>query len=171
MLSAAPFLGLLYLITMIISSSKPVLASACTGNTASTRSQWCDYDLTTDYYTVVPETGVTREYYFEIVNSTAAPDGIERLVQSINGSIPGPTIEADWGDTVVVHVTNSVTANGTSLHFHGIRQNYTNQNDGVSAITQCPTAPGDSITYTWRATQYGSSWYHSHFSLQVSSRS
>lgn len=57
--------------------------------------------------------------------------------------------------------------NGTSIHFHGIRQNYTNQNDGVASITQCPTAPGGSITYTWRATQYGSSWYHSHFSVQA----
>jgi FtsP/CotA-like multicopper oxidase with cupredoxin domain len=57
--------------------------------------------------------------------------------------------------------------NGTSLHFHGIRQNYTNQMDGVASITQCPVAPGDSMTYTWRATQYGSSWYHSHFYVQA----
>jgi FtsP/CotA-like multicopper oxidase with cupredoxin domain len=67
----------------------------------------------------------------------------------------------------VVHVTNSMQNNGTSIHFHGIRQNYTNPMDGVAAITQCPTAPGDSITYTWRATQYGSSWYHSHFYVQA----
>jgi FtsP/CotA-like multicopper oxidase with cupredoxin domain len=37
----------------------------------------------------------------------------------------------------------------------------------VSSITQCPTAPGSTITYKWRATQYGSSWYHSHFALQA----
>lgn len=88
---------------------------------------------------------------------------------AINGSIPGPTIIADWGDTVVVHVTNSLTTstNGTSVHFHGIRQNYTNQNDGVVSITQCPTPPGSSITYTWKALQYGSTWYHSHFGLQA----
>lgn len=88
---------------------------------------------------------------------------------AINGSIPGPTIFADWGDTVKVHVTNSLSTstNGTSIHWHGIRQNYTNQNDGVVSITQCPTAPGDSITYEWKATQYGSSWYHSHFALQA----
>lgn len=39
--------------------------------------------------------------------------------------------------------------------------------DGVASVTQCPTAPGDSYTYTWRATQYGTSWYHSHYSLQT----
>ena len=73
------------------------------------------------------------------------------------------------GDTVVVHVNNalSTSTNGTSIHFHGIRQNYTNPNDGVVSITQCPTPPGESITYTWKAVQYGSSWYHSHFSLQA----
>lgn len=66
-------------------------------------------------------------------------------------------------------MTNSLTdsTNGTSIHFHGIRQNYTNQNDGVVSITQCPTPPGSSITYEWKATQYGSTWYHSHFGLQA----
>ncbi|KAI0123463.1 Cupredoxin [Xylariales sp. AK1849] len=143
--------------------------ASCSGNTASTRSEWCDYDIDTDYTTTAPDTGVTREYYLEITEVTVSPDGYERYAQAINGTIPGPTIFADWGDTVVVHVTNSISTstNGTSIHFHGIRQNYTNQNDGVSSITQCPTAPGSSITYTWKAVQYGSTWYHSHFALQA----
>jgi FtsP/CotA-like multicopper oxidase with cupredoxin domain len=52
---------------------------------------------------------------------------------AVNGSIPGPTLFADWGDTVVVHVTNSLVTskNGTSIHWHGIRQNGTNDQDGV----------------------------------------
>ena len=90
-------------------------------------------------------------------------------MQVINGSIPGPTIHANWGDEVVVHVRNDLSSsnNGTSIHWHGIRQNYTNQNDGVVSVTECPTAPGNTITYKWRATQYGTTWYHSHFSLQA----
>lgn len=78
-----------------------------------------------------------------------------------------PYSNSDWGDNIVVHVTNSMQDNGTSIHFHGIRQNHTNQNDGVAAITQCPTAPGQTTTYRWRATQYGSSWWHSHFYVQA----
>lgn len=39
--------------------------------------------------------------------------------------------------------------------------------DGVPSVTQCPIAPGDTQTYKWRAVQYGSSWYHSHFSVQA----
>lgn len=80
------------------------------------------------------------QYWFELTNTTLSPDGIERDVLTVNGSVPGPTIEANWGDTVVIHVTNSLTNNGTGIHWHGIRQNYTNQHDGVPSITQCPIA-------------------------------
>lgn len=38
--------------------------------------------------------------------------------------------------------------------------------DGVPGITECPLAPGESKTYSFQATQYGTSWYHSHFSGQ-----
>ncbi|KXT07171.1 hypothetical protein AC578_2414 [Pseudocercospora eumusae] len=151
-LGAAPVLA--------VSISRPdnlARRSTCSGNSADDRSVWCDYDISTNYYDTVPDTGITREYWFELTNTTASPDGVERIVQSVNGSIPGPTIIADWGDTVVVHVTNNLSTNGTGLHFHGIRQNWTNPMDGVPSITQCPTAPGDTFT----------SWYHSHYSLQA----
>ena len=48
---------------------------------------------------------------------TVAPDGVSRSAMAVNGSIPGPTLFADWGDTVVVHVTNSLTSsqNGKTI--------------------------------------------------------
>ncbi|KAF2115268.1 laccase-1 [Lophiotrema nucula] len=141
--------------------------SVCSGNTADDRSVWCDYSIDTDWYSEAPDTGVTVEYWLDVTNVTLAPDGVERLVLAVNGTVPGPTIEANWGDTVRIHVRNSLTNNGTGIHWHGIRQNYTFQEDGVPSITQCPIAPGDSLTYTWKATQYGTSWYHSHYSLQA----
>ncbi|KAF4540341.1 Multicopper oxidase [Lasiodiplodia theobromae] len=137
-------------------------------HSASNRSCWTDgFDISTNYYEHVPDTGVVREYWFNIENTTAAPDGVEMPVQLINGSFPGPTIIADWGDTVIVHLTNSLQTNGTGLHFHGIRQNWTDQMDGVPSLTQCPIAPGDSYTYKWRAVEYGTGWYHSHFYVQA----
>lgn len=106
-------------------------------NSASDRSCWGDYDITTNYYDTVPDTGVTREYWFNVENTTAAPDGIERIVLAINGSVPGPTIIADWGDEVVVHVTNSMQNNGSTIHWHGIRQNFTNVCPSFSPFLSC----------------------------------
>nr|AAY99671.1 laccase 3 [Cryphonectria parasitica] len=163
------FLSLLPALSLVTAapSVEPYQLSKRCVNSADDRSCWGDYDLSTNYYDEAPFTNVTREYWFNIVNTTASPDGVEKIVLAVNGSIPGPTIVADWGDTVVVHVTNSMQNNGSSIHFHGIRQNFTNQNDGVASITQCPTAPGDTTTYTWRALQYGTSWWHSHFYVQA----
>lgn len=152
-------------VTKLLASSEEVVP--CSGNSAANRAVWCEYDINTDFYTEVPETGVTREYWLELVNTTAAPDGVPRNVLTVNGTVPGPTLYADWGDYVKIHVYNGLQNNGTSIHFHGIRQNYTNPQDGTNSITQCPTAPGETTTYEWRATQYGTTYYHSHFALQA----
>jgi len=69
----------------------------CSGNTPETRSQWCDFNLDTDYQAEAPDTGVTREYYLELTDVVVSPDGVQRSAMAINGSIPGPTIFADWG--------------------------------------------------------------------------
>jgi FtsP/CotA-like multicopper oxidase with cupredoxin domain len=74
--------------------------------------------------------------------------------------LPGPCIEANWGDYVEITVTNNIENEGTSLHWHGLIQKNTIYEDGVPSLTQCPIAPGKSHTYRWRAAQYGSSWYH-----------
>lgn len=89
-----------------------------------------------------------------------APDGYERYVLTFNGTVPGPAIIADWGDNLVIHVTNNLEVNGTSIHWHGIRQFNNTEYDGVPGVTQCPIAPGQTFTYRFQATQYGSTWYH-----------
>lgn len=139
----------------------------CEFDSANNPTCWGNYSLSTNWYDEAPDTGVVREFWWEITETTLAPDGFSRPVQTINGTVPGPQITADWGDTIIVHVKNSATQNGSSIHWHGIRQMGSNLFDGVSGITQCPTAPGDSFTYQWKATQYGTTWYHSHFSLQA----
>lgn len=86
--------------------------AVCSGNTATTRSQWCNYNLQTNYYNTYPNTGVVRSYTFNIQNITLSPDGVPRMVQAINGQIPGPAIHANWGDTIQVTVNNQVQSNG-----------------------------------------------------------
>jgi FtsP/CotA-like multicopper oxidase with cupredoxin domain len=84
----------------------------------------------------------------------------------INGRYPGPTIVANWGDTIRVTVRNLLQANGTSIHWHGFRMLNKNIQDGVNGITECALAPNDVKTYEFQATEYGTTWYHSHFSHQ-----
>ena len=38
--------------------------------------------------------------------------------------------------------------------------------DGVNGVTQCAIAPQDYFVYEFNITQYGNSWYHSHYSVQ-----
>lgn len=124
------------------------------------------FNTTTDYEGFAPW-GIRRNYTLYVTNGTVNADGMNFTdAKLFNGTFPGPLIEACWGDTVSITVINNLTMNGTSVHWHGIRQNQTMHMDGVNGVTQCPIAPDDSYTYIWNATQYGSSWYHSHYSVQ-----
>lgn len=135
----------------------------CT-HTPTTRACWSDgFSIATDFDLKWPVTGNTRTYHLTITNGTAAPDGVPRSPTFlINGKFIGPTIYANWGDEVVVTINNQLRDNGTGIHWHGMRQWLTGFEDGVPGVTECPLAPGKSRTYRWRATQFGTSWYHSH---------
>ncbi|KAK4652378.1 hypothetical protein QC762_610630 [Podospora pseudocomata] len=138
--------------------------SCANGPTA--RNCWGDFSIDDDVTYTWPDTGVTRSYSFDVGLATLAPDGVEKVMMVVNGQYPGPTIEANWGDSVQVEVCNNLSQNGTSIHFHGVRHLNTNHADGAVSQTECPIAPGDCHTYRFKATQHGSSWYHSHYSLQ-----
>ncbi|KAH6869777.1 multicopper oxidase-domain-containing protein [Thelonectria olida] len=136
-------------------------------NTPTNRQCWSQgFDIHTDYELQTP-TGVVRKFILYVSNEKIAPDGYLVPRMLFNGTYPGPTLEGNWGDTFEITVRNNLTNfNGTSVHWHGIRQLNTNWMDGVAGVTECPITPGEEFTYVWNATQYGTSWYHSHFSLQ-----
>ncbi|GAP91438.2 putative laccase [Rosellinia necatrix] len=138
-------------------------------HTPSNRACWrTGFDINTDYETKTPP-GIVRVFNWEVkeYDNWTGPDGrVKSKVMLINGQYPGPTLQADWGDTVVVIVKNRLRLNGTSIHWHGMRQLGTNIQDGANGVTECPIPPGGIKTYTFKMTQYGTSWYHSHFSAQ-----
>ncbi|KAG8528577.1 uncharacterized protein KY384_006264 [Bacidia gigantensis] len=121
-----------------------------------------------DGYLNAPDTGVVRRYDLTITRGTIAPDGFERQSLLINNAFPGPLIEANWGDTIQVTVNNKITGpeEGTTMHWHGFLHPDSEWEDGVPGISQCPIPPGDSFTYSFKATPHGTTWYHSHFSAQ-----
>lgn len=137
-------------------------------NTPKSRSCWGQYDIDTNYYTTFPDTGNTVEVWLSAEESICNQDGYERSCMTFNGTMPGPPVIANWGDNLVIHVTNNLPSDGTTVHWHGVRQLDSVQYDGVPGVTQCPIPPGKTLTYRYKVTQYGSSWYHSHISLQYS---
>ncbi|KAK8854564.1 hypothetical protein IAR55_003303 [Kwoniella newhampshirensis] len=105
----------------------------------------------------------TREYWFDIGESAGSPDGFERQIYTVNNQFPGPKIEINEGDEVIVHVTNHLEE-GQSIHWHGLNQNGTVLMDGIAGVTQCPIPPGKTFTYKFRPQgQYGNFWWHSHY--------
>lgn len=88
------------------------------------------------------------------------PDGRQIDGYTLNGSTPGPLIEAVQGDLVEVTLTNENIPAGVTLHWHGL--DVPNGADGVAGVTQDAVAPGASYTYRFYADQVGTYWYHSH---------
>ena len=91
-----------------------------------------------------------RTYDFNVGWILRNPDGLyTRPVIGINGQWPIPRIEATVGDRVIVSLHNDLGNQSTSLHFHGLFMNSTNEMDGVVGVTQCGIPPGSSFTYNF----------------------
>ncbi|XP_042475440.1 laccase-5-like [Macadamia integrifolia] len=83
---------------------------------------------------------------------------------TVNGMLPGPTLEVKNGDTLVVNVINRGRYNVT-IHWHGIRQLRSGWADGPEFVTQCPIRPGGSYIYRFTIQgQEGTLWWHAHSS-------
>jgi FtsP/CotA-like multicopper oxidase with cupredoxin domain len=109
-----------------------------------------------------------REYSWSVRDHEYNPDGIFRPMILVNDMYPGPCIEANEGDTIVVHVDNQAS-NATAIHWHGIYQSGSPHMDGTVGVTQCPIGPGSSFTYEFTITgQSGTYWWHGHQGLQSS---
>ncbi|KAM0281723.1 hypothetical protein ACHAO9_010564 [Fusarium lateritium] len=110
----------------------------------------------------------TREYFWTINTATLNPDGVYRPMLLINNQFPGPLVECNEGDTIVVHIENRAS-NATAIHFHGMFQNGTNNMDGTIGVSQCPIAPNSTFTYKFHVkNQHGTYYYHGHHSAQAS---
>ena len=79
---------------------------------------------------------------------------------TVNGTSPGPTIDATVGDMVQVTLVNDNVAEGTTLHWHGI--DVPNAMDGVAGVTQDAVMPGGEYVYRFVVDRVGTYWYHSH---------
>lgn len=107
-----------------------------------------------------------REYTLTIKKQAVNFTGKEVMGMTVNGSIPGPTLEFTEGEQAVIHVINKMDVE-TSVHWHGIL--LPNFQDGVPYLTTPPIKPGTTFTYEFPIKQSGTYWYHSHTMLQEQS--
>lgn len=63
-----------------------------------------------------------RHYKWDVKYEYKSPDCFKKVVITINGRTPGPTIQAQEGDTIIVEVNNSLLTENLAIHWHGIRQ-------------------------------------------------
>ncbi|KZP11724.1 multicopper oxidase [Athelia psychrophila] len=106
-----------------------------------------------------------------IANADIAPDGFTRSTVLAGGTFPGALITGNKGDNFQINVQDELTDDtmllSTTVHWHGMFQNGTNEMDGAAFVNQCPIAVNDSFLYNFTATgQAGTFWYHSHLATQ-----
>jgi len=106
----------------------------------------------------------TVEYNLEasVFNWEIAP-GKTIEAWGFNKQLPGPMLEANVGDTLVVRVTNKLKE-PTIVHWHGIR--IPAAMDGTGMV-QKPIEPGETFEYRFVVPDAGTFWYHSHHNETV----
>ncbi len=85
------------------------------------------------------------------------------MATGVNDMLPGPILRWRQGDTVLLHVRNTLDV-PTSIHWHGIRSPA--NMDGVPALSFAGILPGETFTYRIPLHQSGTYWYHSHSAFQ-----
>ena len=96
-------------------------------------------------------------------------DGHFRPIITINGQMPGPTIIAYDGQKVEITVHNELkNVEGISIHWHGMHQRRSPEQDGVAYISQYPILPNQHYTYKFQVAPAGTHWYHAHSGAQRS---
>lgn len=79
-------------------------------------------------------------------------------MMAYNGSVPGPTIEANLGDWLIVHFVN-LLKEPTTVHWHGVEMPA--RMDG-SHIAQALVPPNGYFRYEFKLNNAATYWYHPH---------
>lgn len=107
-----------------------------------------------------------REHTLIIRKEKVNKAGKEVMGMTVNGTIPGPTLEFKEGEYAVIYVKNEMDVE-TSIHWHGFL--LPNYYDGVPYLTTPPIKSGTTFKYEFPIRQSGTYWYHSHTMLQEQS--
>jgi bilirubin oxidase len=109
-------------------------------------------------------TNVSRTPHTVEVTLTAAPTrlslvaGTETDIYAYNGQLPGPTLELNEGDSVIVHFRNNLPE-PTTIHWHGLHIPFVMDGSPFHLVQ-----PGEEYDYTFTIKRgaAGTYWYHPH---------
>jgi CopA family copper-resistance protein len=107
-----------------------------------------------------------KEHTITLRQAMVNKAGKEVMGMTVNGTIPGPTLEFTEGEYAVIHVKNEMSVE-TSVHWHGLL--LPNFYDGVPYLNTPPIEPGHTQKFEFTLKQSGTYWYHSHTMLQEQS--
>lgn len=99
-----------------------------------------------------------------VARSHLTVDGRPGHAVTINGTVPAPLIRLKEGQKVRLSLTNALTDEDTSIHWHGLLVPF--EMDGVPGVSFPGVRPGETFTYEFPIIQSGTYWYHSHSGLQ-----
>jgi FtsP/CotA-like multicopper oxidase with cupredoxin domain len=80
-----------------------------------------------------------------------------------NNQVPGPVLQANKGDELVVHFINHLDE-PTVIHWHGLR--LPPEMDGTEEV-QKPVMPGETFDYRFHLPDAGTFWFHPHLNETV----
>jgi FtsP/CotA-like multicopper oxidase with cupredoxin domain len=155
-------------IARILGTATLVHLAACGGDAAKPTGPALDLTTITD---INPEPNIVEVNLVAAVGETQYIAGKATQIWGYqDGSkpgagpiVPGPTIEARKGDTVIVHFRNELPE-GTTIHWHGIR--VPNGADGTHA-TQHEIHAGATFDYEFTVMDPGTFWFHPHVRSDV----
>ena len=107
-----------------------------------------------------------REYTLTLREEQVNKAGKPVMGMTVNGQIPGPTLDFNDGEYAIIYVKNEMSVE-TSIHWHGLL--LPNFYDGVPYLSTPPIEPGKTLKYEFAIKQSGTYWYHSHTMLQEQS--
>ena len=136
--------------TLLYLSSLALLAGTATAQTFTEPPMAVDID---------PDPNVVEINLTADVTTHEFIPGVTTNVWAYNGSIPGPTIVANVGDTVKVNFTNNLPE-ATTIHWHGV--DIPADMDGSHISQPHVAASGGTYTYQFTALNDGMHWYHPH---------
>lgn len=127
---------------------------------ATTASAQPAADTSVDALRAAPASGTVREFTLHARSERVTLDDGRTVDALTFGSLPGPELHANQGETIKVTLVNDSVPDGVTLHWHGY--DVPNAMDGVPGVTQDAVMPGGSFTYEFPAAQAGTYWYHTH---------